>query len=201
MPVEICARITKPVNSTVCPTPGGTNRNSWVFQKEQFTTAETFSTVTGALSSFGLVTGEKGIKAIGRPKLGSGASASTTNVNGSTEVAQTLVQVFGFKDQLALNAIEEFLSGGSKVVFQELANGKIRIFFKEYGNETSKGEETTGTALTDTNGAMTATLEGNEPRFPLYFEAPIAAVTAPAVALTQLASSRAFLDNLVTLPV
>ena len=77
------------------------------------------------------------------------------------------------------------------MVFQELNNGKIRVFFKEFGAENSTGEETTGTALTEDNQVMKITLTGTEPRFPMYFEAPISG------SLTQLASSRAYLDALV----
>jgi hypothetical protein len=191
MAVDICNVISQNLTSTKCPTRGGTNRNSWAFQLEQFTGAQSFNATTKALSGFGLVTGEKGIKGVGRPKKGSGNSTSTTNENGSTEVDQTLIQEYGFTNQAQLDALEEFLAGGSKVVFQELANGKIRVFFKEFGAENSKGEEGTGTILNDETEVMKVTLTGKEAKFPMYFEAPI------TDSLTQLASSRAYLDALV----
>lgn len=195
MAEDICNRISKAVKSTSCPKPGGLNRNSWVFQLDQFSGAETRSGTTGALSGFTLNGAEKGIKAMGRPKKGSGTSKSTTNENGSTEVEQTLIQEYAYKNQLQLDALEEFLAGGSKVVFQELASGDIRVYFKAFGNESSTGEEGTGTLLTDDNNIMKTTLTGKEPKFPQFFEAPITGE------ITQLAASRAYLDALVTLPV
>ncbi|MBX0290957.1 hypothetical protein K3G63_10935 [Hymenobacter sp. HSC-4F20] len=192
MPDDICNRITKAVTSKACPKPGGINRNSWVFQFDQFTGAETRNSTTGALSGFTLKEGEKGIKAIGRPKKGSGQHKSTTNENGSMEVEQTLIQEYAYKVQNDLDAITEFLRAGGKVVFQELASGDIRVYFKSYGNETSTGEDGTGTVLTDDNNIMKTTLTGKEPEFPMFFEAPI------TTGLTQLAASRAYLDALVT---
>jgi hypothetical protein len=190
MPLDICNALTSNVTSRKCPTPGGLNRNSWVFQYEQFTGAETKSGTTGALSGFTLKTGELGIKGKGRPKRGSGASVLTTAENGSSEVEQTLIQEFGFGTQTELDALTAFLKADGKVVFQELGSGAIRVFFKAYGNETSKGEEGTGETLTADNGIMKTTLTGKEPEFPMYFEAPISGQ------LTQLASSRAYLDAL-----
>ncbi len=61
------------------------------------------------------------------------------------------------------------------MVFQELANGKTRLFFKEFGNETGTAEEGTGTKLSDDNSIMKVTLVSKEPSFPVYFEAPITA--------------------------
>ena len=188
---NICNRISKSVTSTSCPKKGGINRNSWVFQLDQFTGAETRSSTTGALSGFTLKAGQKGIKAVGRPKKGNGTHESNTAENGSTEVTQTLVQEYGYKNQNELNALEEFLAGGSKVVFQELASGDIRVYFKEFGNETSKGEDGTGTLLTDDNNSMKTILTGKEGKFPMFFEAPITGGE------TQLTASRAYLDALV----
>ncbi|GGG34221.1 hypothetical protein [Hymenobacter glacieicola] len=192
MAEDICNRINKAVTSTSCPKKGGINRNSWVFQLDQFTGAETRNSTTGAQSGFTLKTGQKGIKAVGRPKRGNGTHESNTAENGSTEVTQTLVQEYGYKDQNGLDALEEFLAGGSKVVYQELASGDIRIYFKEFGNETSKGEDGTGTALTDDNNIMKTTLTGKEGKFPMFFQAPVSGDQ------TQLAASRAYLDALVT---
>jgi hypothetical protein len=189
--VDICNRISQNITSTKCPTKGGTNRFSWTFQKEQFTGAETINATTGALSGFTLVADELGIKGVGRPKKGSGNSKGTTNENGGTEVEQTLIQEYGFANQKALTALEAFMAGGNKVIFQELANGKIRVFFKEFGAETSTAEEGTGVVLLDENEVMKMTFSGKEPNFPMYFEAPISGQ------LTQLASSRAYLDALV----
>lgn len=191
MAVDICNRISKNLNSTKCPTAGGINKDSWTFQVEQLTGAETYNATSGALSGFGLVAGEKGVKGVGRAKKGSGASKSTTSENGSTEVEQTLIQEYGFSNQLQLTALEEFLGGGGKVVFQELNNGKTRVFFKGFGAETSVGEETTATGLTEDNQIMKVTLTGKELRFPMYFEAPITGGE------TQLAANRAYLNALV----
>lgn len=187
---EICNAISKNVTSRKCGSSGGLNFNSWIFQQDQFAGGETLS-LSEALSSFALKTGEKGIKAVGRPKRGSGQSVLDTLENGSSEVAQTLIQEFRFGDQKELNALTEYLKASGKVVFQELANGKIRVYFKTFGSETSKGEEGTGETLTADNEIMKATISGKEPAFPMYFEAPITASE------TQLAASRAFLDALV----
>ncbi|UOQ53044.1 hypothetical protein [Hymenobacter cellulosivorans] len=191
MAVDICNRISKNVASKACPKAGGINRTSWVFQLDQFTGAETRNGTTGALSGFTLKTGEKGIKAVGRPKKGNGTHKSTTSENGSTEVEQTLVQEYSYQDQNGLTALEQFLAAGSKVVFQELASGDIRVYFKAFGNETSTGEDGTGTLLTDDNNVMKTTLTGKEPSFPMFFQAPITGSE------TQLAASRAYLDALV----
>lgn len=188
--IDICNRLSSNVTSVKCPSSGGLNRRSWTFQKEQFTGAETRNT-GGALSGFTLETDELGIRGKGRPKRGSGASKSTTGENGGTEVEQTLIQEYGFKNQAQLNALTAFLKADAKVVFQELANGKIRVFFKEYGNESSTGEEGTGETLTADNEIMKVTMTGKEPEFPMYFEAPIG-----SSGLTQLAASAAYLDNL-----
>lgn len=194
MVLDICNRLTNNLTSRKCPTPGGTNRNSWTFQFDQFTGAETKNGVTGALSGFSLVANELGIRGTGRPKKGSGASKGTQADNGSTEIEQTLIQEYAFATQLELSALTAFLKAVSKVVFQELANGTIRVFFKAYGNETGTGEEGTGTALTDDNSVMKLTLVGKEPEFPMYFEAPVTG------GQSQLAASRAYLDALTQAP-
>jgi hypothetical protein len=191
MAVDICNRISKNVRSRNCSTPGGTARNSWTFQLDQFTGAFTKSPTTGAISGFALKADEFGVKGVGRPKKGSGASKGTQSENGSTEVEQTLIQEYKFGNQLELDALEEFFKGDAKVTFQELANGTTRIFFKEFGNESGTAEEGTGTLLTDENQVMKVTLVGKEPSFPVFFEAPITG------AITQLAANRAYLDALV----
>lgn len=188
---DICNRISKNITSRKCPTSGGLNRESWTFQLDQFTGAWSKSSTTGAITGFTLNTGELGIKGVGRPKVGSGSSKGTQSETGSTEVEQTLIQEYGFGNQLELDALEEFFKGDAKVVFQELANGKTRIFFKEFGNETGTAEEGTGTKLNDENSIMKVTLVGKEPSFPVYFEAPV------ANGQTQLAANRAYLDALV----
>jgi hypothetical protein len=188
--LDICDRLAGNVNSRKCGKSGGLNKRSWVFQKEQFTGAETKSGTTGALSGFTLVQGELGIRGKGRPKKGSGAGKLTQGETGSSEVEQTLIQEFGFGNQLDLDALEAFLKAGSKVVFQELNSGDIRVYFKEYGNETGTGEEGTGETLTAENSIMKTTLVGKEPKFPMYFEAPTTG------GLTQLESSAAYLDAL-----
>ena len=187
---DICNKTSKNVTSRKCPTDGGLNRNSWTFQREQFTGAFSKNGTSGALSGFTLETGEQGIKGKGRPKRGSGASVLDKGENGSSEVTQTLIQEYGFGNQMELDALTEFLKGDAKVVFQELNSGAIRVFFKEFGNETDKGEEGSGETLTSDNGIMKVTMTGKEPNFPMFFEAPISGQ------LTQLESSRAYLDAL-----
>jgi len=191
MAVTICNRLTTSLSSRKCPVAGGTNRRSWVFQKDQFTGAETKNGTTGALSSFALADGEKGIRGKGRPKKGSGASTGTQSENGSTEIAQTLIQEYTFADQLGLEGLEAFLKADAKVVFQELNSGKIRVYFKEFGNETMTAEEGTGTLLADESEVMKCTLTGKEPKFPMYFEAIIG-----TSGLSQLEASAAYLDSL-----
>ena len=187
---DICNRISKNITSRKCGSSGGLNFNSWTFQKDQFEDAETLSP-TKALSSFTLKTDELGIKGKGRAKRGSGAAKLTTAENGSSEVEQTLIQEYRFGDQEELEALEEFLKADGKVVFQELANGKIRVFFKAFGSEASTGEEGTGETLTADNEIMKVTLTGKEPKFPMYFEAPIG-----TTGLTQIAASRAYLNSM-----
>lgn len=189
MAVDICNRIASNLTSRKCATSGGLNRRSWTFQREQFTGAETKNT-TGALSSFTLETGELGIKGKGRPKRGSGASKLTKAENGSTEVEQTLIQEYAFGNQTELAALEAHLKADGKVVFQEMNSGAIRVFFKDFGNESDTGEEGSGETLTADNGVMKMTMTGKEPSFPIFFEAPISGQ------LTQLASSAAYLDAL-----
>jgi hypothetical protein len=189
--LEICNRLTDNLSSRKCPVPGGTNRRSWVFQLDQFTGVETRNATSGALSSFTLLADELGIRGKGRAKKGSGASKGTQADTGSVEVEQTLIQEFTFGNQLQLEALEAFLSADAKVVFQELNNGKIRVYFKSFGNETMTAEESTGTLLADESEVMKCTLVGKEPKFPLYFEAPIG-----TTGMTQLAASAAYLDAL-----
>jgi len=186
----ICNRLANGLSSRKCPTSGGTNRRSWVFQLDQFTGAETKNADSGALSGFALETDELGIRGKGRPKKGSGASKGTQAENGSTEVEQTLIQEYTFANQKQLEDLEAFLKADAKIVFQELNNGKIRVFFKRFGNETMTAEETTGVLLADESEVMKCTLVGKEDKFPMYFEAPISGV------LSQLESSVAYLDAL-----
>jgi hypothetical protein len=187
----ICNRLANNLSSRKCPVSGGTNRKSWVFQLDQFTGAFTYNGTSKAMSGFALQANELGIRGLGRPKKGSGASKGTQSENGSTEVEQTLIQEFTFADQAGLEDLEAFLKADAKVVFQELNNGKIRVFFKEYGNETMTAEETTGTLLADESEVMKCTLVGKEPKFPMYFEAPVG-----SSGLSQLEASRAYLDDL-----
>jgi hypothetical protein len=189
--LEICNRLTDNLSSRKCPKPGGTNRRSWVFQRDQFTGAFTKSSTSGAISGFGLVADEKGIRAVGRPKKGSGAGKGNQADTGSTEVEQTLIQEFTFANQNELDANEAYLKADGKVVFQELNSGQIRVYFKEFGNETATAEETTGTLLADESQVMKMTLVGKEPKFAEFFEAPIG-----TTGLSQLEASAAYLDEL-----
>ncbi|MGI4736125.1 MAG: hypothetical protein ACRYG7_13190 [Janthinobacterium lividum] len=189
--LTICNRLTGNLGSRKCAVPGGTNRRSWVFQRDQFTNAFTKNAQTGAISGFGLVEGEQGIRAVGRPKKGSGAGKGTQADTGSTEVEQTLIQEFTFANQNELNANEAYLKADGKVVFQELNSGQIRVYFKEFGNETATAEEGTGTLLGDESQVMKMTLVGKEPSFAPFFEAPIG-----TSGLSQLEASAAYLDAL-----
>jgi hypothetical protein len=187
---DICNRLSNSVSSRKCPVPGGINRKSWVFQIDQFTGSYS-KAASGAISGFTLVDAdEKGIKATGRPKKGSGASKGNQADTGSTEVEQTLIQEFTFSGQEELDNLEAYLKADGKVVFQELASGQTRIYFKEFGNETATFEETTGTLLADESGVMKATIVGKEPKFPMFFEAPITG------GVSQLEANRAYLDAL-----
>ncbi len=188
---DICNRLTTNLSSRKCPVPGGTNRRSWVFQRDQFTGAFTRNATTNAISGFALAADEKGIRAVGRPKKGSGAGKGTQSDTGSTEVEQTLIQEFTFNNQKALDGLTAFLKADAKVVFQELNSGQIRMYFKEYGNETATAEETTGVLLGDESGVMKMTLVGKEPEFALFFEAPVG-----TGGLSQLEASAAYLDAL-----
>jgi hypothetical protein len=188
----ICNRLTSSFASRKCPVPGGTNRRSWVFQIDQFTGAYTRNATTGAISGFTLVDPtEKGIRANGRPKKGSGAGKGTQADTGSTEIEQTLIQEFSFSNQLELDALEAYLRADGKVVFQTLNSGQIRIYFKDFGNETATLEETTGTLLGDESGVMKSTIVGKEPKFAQFFEAPLG-----TSGLSQLEASAAYLDAL-----
>lgn len=191
MALELCNRLASNLSSRKCPVPGGTNRRSWVFQREQFTGAFTKNASTGAISGFGLVEDEKGIRAMGRPKKGSGTGAGTQAETGSTEIEQTLIQEFTFANQKELDANEAYLKADGKVVFQELNSGQIRVYFKEFGNETATGEEGTGTLLADESQVMKMTLKGKEPKFAEFFEAPVG-----TGGLSQLEASAAYLDAL-----
>lgn len=192
---DICNRLLQGVASRKCPKPGGANRKSWIFQLDQFSGAVTRNATTKALSGFTLVdVSEKGIRGTGRAKKGSGAGKGTQADTGSVEVEQTLIQEFTFNGQAELDNLEAYMKADAKVVFQEMNDETIRVFFRAYGNETATFEENTGTTLADESGVMKVTLVGKEPRFAEYFEAPIG-----TTGLTQLAASRAYLDAL-TLP-
>jgi hypothetical protein len=189
--LTICNRLTNNLSSRKCAVPGGTNRRSWVFQRDQFTGAFTRNATTKAISGFGLVDDELGIRAKGRPKKGSGVGKGTQSDTGSTEVEQTLIQEFTFANQQELDDNEAYLKADGKVVFQELNSGQIRVYFKEFGNETATAEEGTGTLLADESQVMKMTLVGKEPKFAEFFEAPVG-----TTGLTQLEASAAYLDAL-----
>ena len=189
--LTICNRLTNNLSSRKCAVPGGTNRRSWVFQRDQFTGAFTRNVSTKAISGFGLVEDELGIRAKGRPKKGSGAGKGTQSDTGSTEIEQTLIQEFTFANQQELDDNEAYLKADGKVVFQELNSGQIRMYFKEFGNETATAEEGTGTLLADESQVMKMTLVGKEPKFAEFFGAPIG-----TSGLTQLEASAAYLDAL-----
>lgn len=193
MAVDICNVLTKNLVTARCATNGGTTGRQWVFQKGQFTGAETRNATTGALSGFGLVAAELGIRATGRAKKGSGASAATQNENGSTSVEQTVISEFKYKNEIEGEALIDFLAADSKVIFQETNSGTIRVYFWQFGSDNGSGEDGTGTLLGDDNNVFKTTIKGTEQKLPRFFEAPIPANSE----LTQLAASAAYLDALV----
>lgn len=188
---SICNVLSKNIQTAICATSGGTSGRQWVFQKHQFTGASTNNSTTGALSSFGLKTGEKGIKANGRAKKGNGSSNISTADNGSVSNEQSVVTVIKYETENQANAIMDFLRADSKVIFQETAKGTIRVYFWQFGSEGGSATDGTGTVLADDNDTVTATITGTEPNLPRFFEA---AVTGGE---SQLAASVAYLDALV----
>lgn len=189
--IDICNLLTKNLVTARCNTNGGVTGRQWVFQLGQFIGAETYNAVSGALSGFSLVTGEKGIKATGRAKKGSGASAITQADNGTTTVEQTVISEFKYSNQKEATALVDFIKADAKVVFQETASGTIRVYFKQFGNETGSAEDGTGTLIGDDNNVLKVTTKGTEQTLPLFFEAPITG------AENQLGASIAYLDALV----
>lgn len=191
MAVDICNTLSKNLNSARCNTNGGVTGRQWVFQKGQFAGGETTNATTGALSGFTLVTGEKGIKAVGRAKKGSGASAVTQAENGSTTVQQTVVSEFKYTNEKEAMGLMDFIRADAKVIFQQTNSGTIRVYFYEFGNETGSAEDGTGTLIGDDNNVLKVTTVGTEQNLPRFFEAPITGE------VTQLAASIAYLDALV----
>lgn len=191
MASTVCNQFTKNIASRKCLTAGGIKTRAWVFQAEDFTGMKTFN-AGGALSSFTLATGAAVITCTGRPKQGSGASAIDKPIDGGVSVGQTVVLQVSYNTPAEAKAIMDFFRADGKTVFLETNAGTIRQYFAEFGDETAKGEEGTGKELKDASNVVTITLTGTESDLPLFFEAIIQGQ------MTQLASSRAYLDALVT---
>lgn len=190
--LNICNLLSRNLNTSNCNTNGGVTGRQWVFQKGQFDAGETRNATTGALSSFNLKTGQKGIKAIGRPKKGSGASAVTQAENGSTTVQQTVVSQFKYKTEKEAEALMDFIRADGKVIFQQTNSGQIRVYFYEFGSETGSAEDGTGTLIGDDNNELKVTTVGTEQSLPRFFEATIG-----TSGKTQLQASIDYLDELV----
>ena len=191
MASSVCNALTKNIASRKCLTPGGIKTRVWAFQAEDFLPGKTVNT-GGALSSFALATGASVIKFRGRRRKGSGANKLTQPLDGAVNVEQTLILEAAYGSQAEANAIMDFLRADGKSIFVETNAGTIRQYFADFGHETMEGEEGTGTLIGDPSGVMKITLKGNETDLPKFFEAVISGQ------MTQLASSAAYLDALVT---
>ena len=191
MASNVCNALTKNIASRKCLTKGGIKTRVWAFQSEDFTGAKTYNT-DGALSSFGLETGAAVIRFKGRARKSNGASKLSQPLDGAVNVEQSLVLEAAYGNQAEANAIMDFLRADGKTIFVETNAGTIRQYFADFGHETMEGEEGTGTLIGDASGILKITLKGNESELPLFFEAVIVGQT------TQLASSVAYLDALVT---
>lgn len=84
----------------------------------------------------------------------------------------------------------EFLRADAKVIFQETADGSIRVYFWQFGSDSAAATDGTGTTLTDANNTVTATITGTEVNLPRFFE------VTPTGGETVLAASVAYLDAL-----
>lgn len=191
MPSTVCNALTKNIASRKCLTSGGIKTRVWAFQAEDFTGAKTYNT-GGALSSFSLATGAAVIRFRGRARKGNGTHKLTQPLDGAVNVEQTLVLEAAYGSQAEANAIMDFLRANGKSIFVETNAGTVRQYFADFGHETTEAEEGTGMLLGDPSGVMKITLKGNETDLPKFFEAVITGQ------LTQLASSAAYLDALVT---
>ncbi len=192
MPVDYCNFLTSNFSTDRCATNGGTNGEQWVFQRGQFDTGETVNGTTGALSSFNLKENELGIKAIGRAKKGSGASAVTQNENGTTEVEQTVISEYKYSNEKQGKAIMSFIRADGKVIFQRTNSGQIRVYFWEFGSETGSADDGTGTLIGDDSNVVKVTTKGKEQELPRFFEATIG-----TSGKTQLQASIDYLNELV----
>ena len=191
MASNVCNQLTKNIASRKCLIPGGIKTRVWAFQAEDFTGAKTVNT-SGALSSFTLATGAAVIRFRGRHRKGNGTSKLTQPLDGSVNVEQSLVLEAAYNSQSEAKAIMDFLRADGKTLFVETNAGTIRQYFADFGHETTEGEEGTGTLIGDAAGVLKITLKGNETDLPKFFEGVVVGQT------TQLASSIAYLDALVT---
>ena len=190
MASTVCNALTKNIASRKCLIPGGIKTRVWVFQAEDFTGAKTYNT-GGALSSFGLATGAAVVSFKGRARKGSGSAKLNQPLDGAVNVEQSLV-LEAADSQAEANAIMDFLRADGKSVFVETNAGTVRQYFADFGHESMEGEEGTGTLIGDPSGVLKITLKGNETDLPKFLEAVISGQ------MTQLASSVAYLDALVT---
>ena len=188
---DACNALTTNIASRKCLTPGGLKNKAWVFQQDDMTGAETFNPTSKALSSFGLKTGYTAITATARPRKSKGDNKLSKPEDGAVGAEQSLLMEFAYDTQAELDAIIAFLRADAKTVFVETNGGKIRQYFHEYGDSTMEGSDGTGVITTDAANIVSVTLKGTESNLPRFFEAVISG------GLSQLASSRKYLDDLV----
>ena len=189
--MSVCNTLTKNVATRRCLTSGGLKTRIWVFQLADFTGVET-QNAAGALSSFGLAVGAQVITCTGRPRKGKGDHKITQAIDAAVAVEQGLTLEITYGDQSELNALMDFLRADAKTAFVEGNDGAIRQYFHEFGSSTLDGSDTTGALIADPSNLVTVTIKGDATTLPRFFEAVIAGQ------LSQLASSRAYLDALVT---
>jgi hypothetical protein len=189
---SVCNALTSNITTNKCLPSGGIKNRAWIGQVTDRGPAYTYA-ANGALSSFTLADDAIFIRATGRAKKGSGASALTKPEDGGLSNEQTVVIEVAYSTQHEGDAIINMLRADGKFVLLETNAGAIRGYFWEFGDVSAAAEEGTGTLLTDASGVVKITLKGNETGFPIFFEA----VNTSGI-VTQLQASRNYLDALVT---
>lgn len=189
--MSVCNALSKNVTTRNCLPSGGVKARAWVGQVPDFTGAKTYN-AGGALSSFALALGAMFITATGRAKKTNAPNKLSQTAEGAVQVEQSVILEVAYNNQAQANAIMDFLRAEGKTVFLETNAGNIRQYFADFGSDSFEGEDTTGTVVGDAPNVLKITLKGTESNLPLFFEAVISG------GLSQLASSRAYLDALVT---
>lgn len=191
MASTVCNALTKNIASRKCTVAGGVKNRIWAFQRDDITGGITRN-AGGALSSFALATGAQVITFTSKAKKGKGDNKITQPVDAGVNVEQTVALAASYNSQAEADAIIAFLQAEGKVIFQETNAGTIRVYFWDFGHESAEGDDSTGAVIGDPSNLLNISLKGNELSLPLFFEAAISGQ------LTQLASSKAYLDALVT---